>query len=213
MNFVVFKLRKYIFARFRFFVLKKALRLFGMPGKTKIDCINPFSVSERFVMKKIFIVVLLSVSIFSIVFAQKATDEKAAMHIVNTMFAEMANHNPPAIAGLFTAEATLTAIIKNKEGKSTVRVFTGEAFSKNFAENRGPIREDMYAPEVKIFGDLVMVWGRYIFFSNGKISHCGVNSFHLVRTDAGWKIASISSTMEPQGCTDQEKSRKAEATK
>ena len=161
---------------------------------------------------------LLSILVFSFIisasaFAQKSGDEKAAMQIVNTMFAEMTNHNPPAIAALFTPEATLTAIIKNKENKSVVRILTGEAFSKNFAENRGPIREDMYAPEVKIFGDLAMVWGRYVFFSNGKIAHCGVNSFHLVRTDAGWKIASISSTMEPQGCSDQEKSRKAEATK
>ena len=159
-------------------------------------------------MKKIFILTLLSVTIFSVVFVQKANDAKDAMAVVNTMFAEMANHNPPAIAALFMPEATLTAIIKNEENKSVVRVFTGEAFSKNFAENRGPIREDMYAPEVKIFGDLAMVWGRYVFFSNGKISHCGVNSFHLVRSDTGWKIASISSTMEPQGCTDQEKSRK-----
>ena len=159
-------------------------------------------------MKKIFVAILLSASIFSAVFAQKANDEKDAMAVVNTMFAEMANHNPPAIAGLFTAEATLTAIIKNKENKSVIRIFTGEAFSKNFAENRGPIREDMYAPEVKIFGDLAMVWGRYVFFSNGKTAHCGVNSFHLVRTDAGWKIASISSTMEPQGCNEKEKLRK-----
>ncbi len=163
-------------------------------------------------MKKIFVIIVISLFILPI-FAQKMNDEKDVLRIVNIMFDEMANHNPPAIARLFTTEATLTAIIKNKEGKSAVRVFTGEAFSKNFAENRGPIREDMYAPEVKIYGDLAMVWGRYVFFSNGKISHCGVNSFHLVRTDAGWKIASISSTMEPQGCTDQEKSRKAETAK
>ena len=164
-------------------------------------------------MKKIFVAILLSASLFSVVFAQKANDEKDALAVVNTMFAEMANHNPPAIAALFTTEATLTAIIKNKEGKSAIRIFTGEAFSKNFAENRGPIKEDMYAPEIKVDGDLASVWGRYVFFVNGKISHCGVNAFHLVRTDAGWKIATASSTMDPQGCTDQEKTRKAEATK
>ncbi len=159
-------------------------------------------------MKKIFTFLIFCCLILSSVFAKKADDAKDAMRVVNTIFAEMANHNPPAIAALFTTEATLTAIIKNKEGKSAIRIFSGETFSKNFAENRGPIREDMYAPEVKIYGDLAMVWGRYVFFSNGKISHCGVNSFHLVRTDTGWKIASISSTMEPQGCTKKEQERK-----
>ena len=93
---------------------------------------------------KFFLLTFFLLSIFPSVFAQKADDEKAALQVITTMFAEMANHNPPAIAALFTPEATLTAIIKNKEGKSVVRVFTGETFSKNFAENRGPIREDMY---------------------------------------------------------------------
>jgi hypothetical protein len=35
----------------------------------------------------------------------------------------------------------------------------------------------------------------------------------MVRTDAGWKIANASSTMEPQGCTDKEKSMKAGTAK
>lgn len=158
-------------------------------------------------MKKIFAILTFSLAIFPLVFAQKADDEKNALQVVNTMFAEMASHNPPAIAALFTPEATLTAIIKNKEGKSVVRVFTGENFSRNFAENRGTIKEDMYAPEVKVDGDLASVWGRYVFFSNGKISHCGVNAFHLVRTETGWKIATASSTMDAQSCTEQEKAR------
>ena len=63
----------------------------------------------------------------------------------------------------------------------------------------------MYDPKVELFGDLAMVWGRYVFFLNGKILHCGVDSFHLVRTDANWKIVNASSTLEPNGCTDKEK--------
>ncbi len=145
-------------------------------------------------------------AIFSVsVFAQKPDDAKDALAVVNKMFAEMANHNPAAIAALYTADSNLAAIIKTKDGKSNIRSFTGEAFSKNFAEKRGEIKEDMYAPETKIFGDLALVWGRYVFFIDGKISHCGVNAFHLIRTDAGWRIANASSTLEPQGCTEQEK--------
>ena len=70
----------------------------------------------------------------------------------------------------------------------------------------------MYAPEVKIFGDLALVFGRYVFFVDNKISHCGVNAFHLVRTDTGWLIAGASTTIEPQGCTEQEKAMKAAPT-
>lgn len=151
------------------------------------------------------IIAILSISTF----AQKADDAKDALAVVNSMFAEMANHNPAAIVALYTSEAQLAAAIKNKEGKSIVRSFPVEAFSKNFAEKKNEIREEMYAPDVKIFGDLALVYGRYVFFIDGKISHCGVNAFHLVRTDAGWRIAGASTTIEPQGCTEQEKAMKA----
>lgn len=160
-------------------------------------------------MKKILVTIIFALSLSLVVSAQKQ-DEKDALGVVNTMFKEMANHNPTAIAALYTKEANLTAIIKGKDGKNRIMVFTGEAFSKNFAEKRGEIFEDMYAPIVKVDGDLAMVWGRYVFFVDSKISHCGVNAFHLVKTETGWRIANASSTIDPTACTEAEKARKAD---
>ena len=149
------------------------------------------------------------IAIFTVsAFAQKADDSKDALAVITKMFTEMANHNPAAIAELYTKDSNLTAIIRKKDGKNAIVAMTGEAFSKNFAEKKGEIKEDMYAPEVKVFGDLALVWGRYVFFIDGKVSHCGVNAFHLVRTDAGWKVANASSTIDAQGCTEDEKKRK-----
>lgn len=163
-------------------------------------------------MKKILIVMIFILSVSIPAAAQKTGDSKDALAVVNKMFEMMAAHNPAEIVALHTAEAQLVAIIKNKEGKSINRTFKAEDFSKNFAEKKAEILEDMYAPKVEVMGDFAQVWGRYVFYVNGKISHCGVNAFHLVRTDAGWKIAGAASTMEPQGCTEQEKTRKAPAT-
>jgi hypothetical protein len=160
-------------------------------------------------MKKLALIFSI-IALFSVsAFAQKADDSKDALTVVNKMFAEMAAHNPAGIVALYTPEAQLAAAIKTKDGKSVIRSFAVEAFSKNFAEKKNELKEEMYAPETKIYGDLALVWGRYVFFVDGKISHCGVNAFHLVRTDAGWKIANASTTIEPQGCTEQEKAMKA----
>jgi hypothetical protein len=160
-------------------------------------------------MKKTALIFSIIALLTSSAFAQKVDDSKDALAVVNKLFAEMEAHNPPGIVALWTPEAILAAAIKNKEGKSIIRSFPVETFSKNFAEKKGEIKEDMYAPEVKIFGDLALVFGRYVFFIDAKISHCGVNAFHLVRTDAGWKIANASTTIEPQGCTEAEKAMKA----
>jgi hypothetical protein len=160
-------------------------------------------------MKKSALIISI-IAIFSMsAFAQKADDTKDTVAVVNKMFAEMAAHNPAGIVALYTKEAQLAAVIKNKEGKSVTRTFPVEVFSKNFAEKKSELKEDMYAPEAKIFGDLALVYGRYVFFVDNKISHCGVNAFHLVRTDTGWLIAGASTTIEPQGCTEQEKAMKA----
>ncbi len=159
-------------------------------------------------MKKILTAVVVTMAISLPVFAQKTDDAKDALAVVNKMFEMMAAHKPSEIVALHTPEAQLVMVSKNKEGKSVNRTFAAEAFSKNFAEKRAELKEDMYAPKVEIHNDLAFVWGRYVFFVNGTISHCGANAFHLVRTEAGWRIAGASSSMEPQGCTEQEKAMK-----
>lgn len=163
-------------------------------------------------MKKFLIVIIFALAGFSSIFAQKSADEKEAVALANKMFAEMAAHNPAGILALYTKEAQLAAAIKNKEGKSVIRTFTVADFSKSFAEKKNEIHEEMYAPEARIFGDLALVWGRYVFFIDDKISHCGVNAFHLVRTGEGWRIAGASTTIEPEGCTEREKAMKMPKT-
>ena len=159
-------------------------------------------------MKKLLTAIIFTLAISVSAFAQKTDDAKDVVAVVNKMFAEMANHNPAAIAELFTKDSNLTAIIKRKDGKTAVMASSGEAFSKNFAEKRGEIKEEMYEQKTLVDGDLAMVWGRYVFFVDGKISHCGLNSFDLVRTETGWKIANASSTIDPTACTEKEKAMK-----
>lgn len=143
-------------------------------------------------------------------FAQKADDSKEVLAVVDKLWAEMSAANPAGIVALHNPGAQLVAIIKNKEGKSAIHNLSAEVFSKNFAK-KANLAEDMYAPEVKVYGDFAQVWGRYVFFLEGKVSHCGVNAFHMVRTAEGWKIGGIASTIDPTSCTAEEKARKVPA--
>ncbi|HEX5818172.1 MAG TPA: hypothetical protein VFY20_04800 [Gemmatimonadales bacterium] len=60
--------------------------------------------------------------------------------------------------------------------------------------------ERMWQPTVQVHGRLATLWTPYDFHVDGKFSHCGVDAVTLVRTDAGWKIASFVYTVEPTGC-------------
>lgn len=142
--------------------------------------------------------------------AQKADDSKAALAVVNQLFAEMAAANAAGILATGTAENQLVAVRKLKDGKSRIDVIGGEAFTKFFTKP-GAVEEVMYDPKVEVSGDWAMVWGRYVFFVGEKLSHCGINQFNLVRTDAGWKIANGASTIDPGDCTEKERAMKPTA--
>lgn len=158
-------------------------------------------------MKQIFVQILVTLIFATSLFAQKADDAKDALAVVNKLFDEMAAANAAGIIATGTPENQLVAIQKTRDGKTRISVIGSEAFSKFFTKP-GSAREVMYAPKVETNGDWAMVWGRYVFYADGKLSHCGINQFNLVRTDAGWKIANGASTIDPNDCSEQEKAMK-----
>ena len=140
-------------------------------------------------------------------FGQQRDDSKEALAVVNKLFAEMAAANAAGILATGTADNQLVAIQKGRDGKNRISAINGEQFTKFFTKPGG-IKEVMYDPKVTVDGDWAMVWGRYVFFAEGKLSHCGINQFNLVRTDAGWKIANGASTIDPGACNEKEKAMK-----
>jgi len=140
-------------------------------------------------------------------------DKKAAVEAgqteasksVDKLFELMAAHKPADIIALHTAESQLTAFIKGRDGKSKIEILSREAFSKFFETKRAELAEKMYDVKSYVFGDMATVDGRYIFTVNNKLQHCGMNSFHLIRTAEGWKLGNSISTIEPNGCTEKEK--------
>lgn len=159
-------------------------------------------------MKKALTIFTLAISLFaSNAFAQKPDDKAAVLGVVQKLFDGMAAADAAAILATGTAENQLVAIQKGRDGKSRISVIGGEQFTKFFTKP-GAAKEVMPDPKVDISGDWAMVWGRYVFFNEGKLSHCGINQFNLVRTDAGWKIANGASTMDPGDCSEKEKAMK-----
>lgn len=159
-------------------------------------------------MKNIFVTTLVTLILTTSLFAQKADDAKDALGVVNRLFDSMAAADAAAIIATGTKENQLVAIQKMRDGKTRISVLGSEAFSKFFTKP-GSVKEVMYAPKVETNGDWAMVWGRYVFYADGKLSHCGINQFNLVRTDGGWKIANGASTIDPGDCNKKEKAMKA----
>ena len=52
----------------------------------------------------------------------------------------------------------------------------------------GLLDERIEFASVLVDGSIASVWTPYEFYYNGKYSHCGVNSFQLVRAQGKWQI-------------------------
>ncbi|MSU23068.1 MAG: hypothetical protein EXS32_04510 [Opitutus sp.] len=70
------------------------------------------------------------------------------------------------------------------------------------AESKDLWLERMWTPTVHLDGRLAVVWTRYDFHLNGKMSHNGSDCFTLLKTDQGWKIASAAYSIEPGSRTE-----------
>ena len=122
-----------------------------------------------------------------------------AAAVASRLFEAMRAKNAEAIRALFIPEGQLVAIDKPRtgEGPWRTRIFTADAFAKMISEAKAPeFIEKMDQPKVELFGDMALVYGRYTFHVGDKFSHCGTNSFNLVRTIEGWMIANAASTLE-----------------
>ena len=133
--------------------------------------------------------------------AQAPDDKAAAISVVNALFDGMKAKSVDQMKAVFSADGQLVAIDKPRDGKgiSKTRVLSGEAFAKMISEAKdADFIERMPSPEARIAGDMAIVTGRYTFYVGDKFSHCGTNTFNLVRTETGWRIANGASTLEFQ---------------
>jgi hypothetical protein len=65
---------------------------------------------------------------------------------------------------------------------------------------KGAADERISFETIRIDGPLAIVWTPYKFYFNGQFSHCGVNSFHLVRLNGSWKIHFLIDTRRKEPC-------------
>ncbi|MBC7776550.1 MAG: nuclear transport factor 2 family protein [Phycisphaerae bacterium] len=133
---------------------------------------------------------------------QKPDDaEKAIKTTINRFFEGMEKGDTALLKSSCTTAMVLQTYMADKEGK--MQIYT-EEFA-DFLATVGAPGTDQYEERIKFEAihaekSLASVWTPYSFYINGKRSHCGTNSFQLVKTTDGWKIQYIIDTRRKQGC-------------
>lgn len=118
-----------------------------------------------------------------------AQDQSEAIKAtVNKLFSAMKNADAAGVRDVFAPGAILQSVAKSKEGVK-VETYTITAFAETIATlGKGDADEQIVFETIRVDGDLAMVWAPYKFYYKGKFSHCGADSFQLVRIGGEWKI-------------------------
>lgn len=145
---------------------------------------------------------LLLTACFLTVNASAQSTEDSVKTAVNKLFTAMKESDEAMLKNSFTSNAVLQTIGRSKEtGAVVVTSEEVNAFAESIQKiPKGDADEQIVFETIKIDGDLASVWTPYKFYYKGKFSHCGVNSFQLVRLNGEWKIQYIIDTRRRQGC-------------
>jgi hypothetical protein len=157
----------------------------------------------------------LSFLLFCMVFPRLilAQDEQAQViaaihHLFNGMRAADSNQ----VKAAFHPDARLQTATVDAEGKPRLATTPIARFASRVGTAKpGSLDERIWSYDVRIDQGLASVWTEYTFIANGQFSHCGVNTFHLMKTAEGWKITQVTDTRRKEKCIMEEPKPQQEA--
>jgi len=93
---------------------------------------------------------------------------------------------------------------KNKDGTTTLQTEDFSKFLKSIVSISDTVnfQEKILSFSIQVDGAMANAWTPYEFWYNDAFSHCGVNSFQLIKDGADWKIIYLIDTRRKKGCKE-----------
>ena len=154
----------------------------------------PFRITMKLKRVLFFVAILL----FFDTNCQAQTDKETILKVVNEFFDTMEKKDSTAFNNLFLENAHAYSV--RKMGDSTI---TRSSILKAIA-TKDKLAEKLREEDITIHfkGKVAAVWAPYDFWINGKHSHCGYEVFTLIKNQKGWKIASLTYSVEKDTCKE-----------
>lgn len=151
-------------------------------------------------MKKIIFtaIILLNLSVFS----QTGDISNSPKNLVENFFVAFHAQDTSALKIFAIEGVKLESVSMDAEGNTKL---TSEEYS-NFIKSIASIpaeasfEEKLHEFRIEENGPLATVTTPYSFYYDGNFSHCGVNSFQLVKFNGEWKIVYLIDTRGKENC-------------
>jgi hypothetical protein len=129
------------------------------------------------------------------------TSQDSVKLTISKLFNGMKNSDPVLLKSAFADSAILQSVAINKEGQTIIENESVTTFAATVSKlPKGDADERIEFDIIKIDGPLAIVWAPYTFYYKGIFSHCGTDSFQLIRINGQWKIQYLIDTRRKKGC-------------
>lgn len=144
-------------------------------------------------MKRIFIIVVF---LSSFCFGQESKNKEIEKPI-RDLFSAMKNADSELLKSAFAETAVLQTVTKG----GVVKTDSMKDFVSTIStSSKGDLDERIIIESIHVDGELATVFTPYQFYYKGKFSHCGANSFQLVKQNDKWKIQYVIDTRRKENC-------------
>ncbi|MCB0570897.1 MAG: nuclear transport factor 2 family protein [Phaeodactylibacter sp.] len=137
--------------------------------------------------------------------AQPDAEPEAAYAPIRQLFDGMRAGDSTMVRHAFYPGARLQSAFTGRDGKPLLSEGSIDEFVKAVGTpHEEQWDERIWSSDIRIDGQLATAWTEYSFFLGDKLLHCGVNAFHLFKSEDGWKITQITDTRRREGCLSEE---------
>ena len=152
-------------------------------------------------MKKLFVAF-----IFISQFTQAHAQESQVRAVIAKMYQAMYKADTATLRTCFIPAAAFMTYSFDSRGNSRAKGETLADFIRGVAiMGEDDMEERLTNWQCMIDDGIASVWSPYEFYFEGKFSHCGSNSFQLIRVQGEWKITMITDTRRKSQCLTEEK--------
>jgi aryl carrier-like protein len=122
--------------------------------------------------------------------------ENAILSVIHDLFQAMEARDSTRIGFTLHPEAMFVGVNVQGDVLTTRRV-EGADFIREVGQPGPPYLERLKNPVVQHSQDFAQVWSEYEFWVGDSLSHCGHDSFQLIRIEEKWRILGVTYSWKP----------------
>lgn len=131
----------------------------------------------------------------------QSPEEKEVVAVIETFFAGMLAKDTAMMNGTVDPAARLVRVSQRQGEQPAVGITEMSRFIAGVGRREGEgANERIHNPVVQIDGNMAHVWTFYTLHLGERFSHCGYDSFQLLRLPDGWKIVNVADTGRTENC-------------